>query len=144
VRGGDQQALPAQRRTDRLDPMTIGPHLVDGTGRSTAVRVEFPREEIDAAFRISLASFKSRTSACGRLISASGHHWTGRCAAPLVDLGPAPPSAATAPGPPPEHGPQRLRRRPHLRIVRQSIKNHPGRTLPLLRLVPRRHDVHHP
>ena len=48
---GDLHALRPQDLADRLDRATFGPHLTSTNGRSTAARVEFPREENRAALQ---------------------------------------------------------------------------------------------
>lgn len=51
-----------QDRADRLDPVTGRPHLVDETADRRWRESSSRAKNIEAAFRISLASLRSRTS----------------------------------------------------------------------------------
>jgi hypothetical protein len=96
-------------------------------------------KKIGAAFRISLASFKSRTSAC-RLIAASSSQ-LGPCRSPGSTWVCSTPLAQRL-CPDTQLWSQRLRGGPHRRVAIELIKNHPGRTLTPVRWLPLRHDLH--
>ena len=68
---GDRQALLAQGLTDRLDPVAVGTHLVDEPADQRRRGSSSLAKKTEAAFKISLASFRSRFSALSRLISAN-------------------------------------------------------------------------
>jgi hypothetical protein len=68
---GNLHALLPQDGTDRLDRTTNSAHFVDESTDQRRRGSSSLAKKIEACFRISLDSFKSRTSARSRLISSS-------------------------------------------------------------------------
>jgi hypothetical protein len=69
--GGDLDTVLAEHATDRLDPIMAGTHLIDEPADQRWRGSSSLAKKIEAAFKISLASFRSRTSARSRRISSS-------------------------------------------------------------------------
>jgi hypothetical protein len=75
---GDLHTVLTKHATDRLDPKTTGPHLVDESADQRRRGSSFRAKKAAAARRISLASFRSRSSRLSSLI---------RCCSELVAPG---------------------------------------------------------
>ena len=119
--------------------LSLGAHRVDELTDQRWRGSSSLAKKIEAAFRISLASLRSRTSALSDLISASSS-----LVGPVRSLWSTwawithfPTSRAQPRAWAPEPGTQ-----PRPRGLTESIKDHPDRSLTLLERVPLRHDMH--
>src|SRR4029077_6995129 len=65
---GDLHTVLGEHAADRLDPETAGPHLVDESADQRWRGSSSRAKKIEAAFRISLASLRSRFSRSNSLI----------------------------------------------------------------------------
>ena len=123
---GDRHALLTQDSADRLDRMTLGPLLVNEPVDQRRRGSSSPAKKFEAACRISLASFRSRTSHRSRF-SSSNSPVVGPSFWP-ADLGLQHPTAQRfrdnimLPR-------QSLARRKHGRVIGQSLKNLTHRTV---------------
>lgn len=67
---GDLHALLGEHAADRIDPVTLCTHLIDELADQRRRGSISRAKKIEAAFRISLASFRSRTSRSSSLLRA--------------------------------------------------------------------------
>ena len=137
---GDLHALLSEHAADRLDPEPSCTHLIDESTDQRWRGSSSLAKKIEAAFRISLASLRSRFSRSSCLI---------RCCSAVVTPGlllrhrpePAAPTYAASPHRPRPSG-RSPGRRIHRPILIEMIQHHLHRTLALLDRVMLRHDLH--